>query len=182
MRLRLPLWRPQLRVITAVHTTAETEARVHVAILSGDDAQVRVLTGAAERQGLSVTALRPDEVEALVGLAPDAVIVDEVRGSAASTDTEACLAVIRRALPGVHLFLLEEPPPEEDRDVALEDRGAAPTEVSALDRAASTGVCLVQRKPFHPAEFFRVLVHTIAQEDAGVRACPTETPRGDDRP
>jgi len=137
---------------------------VHFGILSDDDALVRVLSGAADRLAVEVTAARPSDVEALRRHPLDAVILDEERLSPA---VGTRLHELRRALGRVHTFLLLEHEPYPAPDVPS-DPGARDHDTK---RAQDLGVCLVQRKPFHPSEFLRLVIRTIAQEEAGLRDC-----------
>lgn len=132
---------------------------MHFAILTHDEVQQRVLEGVAERQGIDVSTLSMDAPYESCRSA-DAVIVDAIT---VTPELEHCLGTLRARLPDTHLFLLLEGVPED---------------VSDAQRCSRLGVCLIQRKPFHPQEFFRAAIRTMAQEDAGTRDCCTRLAEG----
>lgn len=140
---------------------------MHFAIISEDDAQIRVLVGAAERQDIDVTVVPPSTVSRLARTRLDGVILDEECLSAA---VGIRLQELRRIVGRVHVFLLLE-----ELQFIESDPGALEHE---RKRALDLGVCLVQHKPFHPSEFFRVAIRTIAQEEAGMRQCPSAAHAG----
>ncbi len=174
----------------------ETEAYVYCSIFTVDDAQARVLEGVALRQGFEVALPAPlpgggwdlgDTRERR----PDALILDAVQVTA---DVESRLGEFHRLLPGSHIFLLleTEAPLASDTAGDMGDPSEAPTPPKPaipddLELGPSLGVCMIQRKPFHPVMFFRAAVRTMAQEDCGKRPCPAleraealETAKGED--
>lgn len=143
---------------------------MHFCILTADEVQGRVLEGVARRQGFEATVAPWDAgAVAAVSLHPDAVILD---AATLGPEVMHCVGQLHRSLPRSHVFLLveseplpqtaaDEPPPDATRDV-----------IRDVDLAPTLGVCMIQRKPFHPLQFFRAAVRTIAQEDGGRRLCP----------